>query len=138
MEPCAAELSADMPERIRFHTVAERILHMSDPQSMVGELEIQSTAAVLNRSVHVIVDGNDRVFKYNDSAQCAKGPLIVKFTPHGEAGHYQGMMPVRISAISPLPKLTVTKRKNLASSKSHVLTSSPYKLDLEQKKEEKQ
>ncbi|KAL8585211.1 hypothetical protein ACOMHN_013226 [Nucella lapillus] len=134
MEPCAAELSADMPERIRFHTVAERILHMSDPQSMVGELEIQSTAAVLNRSVHVIVDGNDRVFKYNDSAQCAKGPLIVKFTPHGEAGHYQGMMPARISAISPLPKLTVTKRKNLASSKSHVLTSSPYKLDLEQKK----
>ena len=134
MEPCAAELSADMPEHLRFQTVAERILHMSDTQSMVGELEIQSTAAVLNRPVHVMIDGNDHVSKYNNSAQCAKGPLVVKYTPHADAGHYEAMVPVRVSAISPIPKLTVTKRKTPASSKTHVLTSSPYKDGLEQKR----
>ena len=138
MEPCAAELSADMPEHLRFQTVAERILHMSDPQSMVGELEIQSTAAVLNRPVHVMIDGNNHVSKYNNSAQCAKGPLVVKYTPHADAGHYEAMVPVRISAISPIPKLTVTKRKTPASSKTHVLTSSPYKDGLEQKRKKKQ
>ena len=66
---------------------------MSDPQSMVGELEIQSTAAVLNRSVHVMIDSNDHVSKYNDSAQCAKDPLVVKYTPHADTGHYEATVP---------------------------------------------
>ena len=81
-----------------------------------------------------LIDGNDHVSKYSDSAQCAKGPLVVKYTLRADAGHYEAMVPVRISAISPIPKLTVTKRKTPASSKAQVLTSSPYKEGLEQKR----
>ncbi|KAL8608290.1 hypothetical protein ACOMHN_042157 [Nucella lapillus] len=60
------ELSADMPERIRFHTVAERILHMSDPQSMVGELEIQSTAAVTGQYIQENVKVKELIRRQNE------------------------------------------------------------------------
>ena len=38
LEQGSAVLSADTPDRLRFETVAERIFHMSDPKSLVGEL----------------------------------------------------------------------------------------------------
>ena len=128
---------------------------MSDPASMIGEREIQATAAVLNRPVHVIIEGSQNVCKYNENARSTEGPVTVKFIPREDAGHYEGMVlistsgsqlnPVgntelcegiapRISSISPVPKLSGTKRKANASSKSQVLTSSPYKQNLEGKK----
>lgn len=137
-EPGAAVLSADMPARIQFHSVAERILHMSDQKSMVGELEIQATAKVLDRPVHVVMVGTDHISKYNASDNCTNDPVIVKYIPHADAGHYEAMVRLaapRIIDLSPIPRVVGgSKRKTPESSKSHLFTSSPYKNNLEQKK----
>ncbi|XP_070208116.1 uncharacterized protein [Littorina saxatilis] len=137
-EPGAAVLSADMPARIQFRTVAERILHMSDPKSMVGELEIQATAKVLDRPVHVVVVGTDHVSEYNASDNCTNDPVIVKYIPNADAGHYEAMVRLaapRVIDLSPLPRVVGgNKRKTPESSKSHLFTSSPYKSNLERKK----
>lgn len=144
LEPSAAELNADMPQRLRFQTVAERILHMSNPKSMVGELEIQATAAALKRAVHVIIDGTGHVSKYNETAQCDERPVAVKFIPNGDSGHYEGTVlstipmpttvPPRICFISPLPRRVAATKRRPMSSKSNILTSSPYKVALETRK----
>ena len=42
VEPDTAVLSADMSERLQFNTLVERIVHMSDPKSMVGGLNWRS------------------------------------------------------------------------------------------------
>ena len=63
-EPDAAVLSADMPERLQLNTLGERIVHMSDPKSMVGELEVQSTAEVLGRPTHVSIAPGNHIVEY--------------------------------------------------------------------------
>ena len=60
--------------------------------------------------------------------------LSVKYTPYQDAGHYETITVTRISAISPLPKMIGTKRKAPTTSKSQIITSSPYKKELERKK----
>ena len=77
MDPGAAELNADMPERLNFSTVAERVVHMSDPKAMVGELEITSTAKTLGRSIHVHVEGSSFNSRYT-AGNSTKAPLMVK------------------------------------------------------------
>ena len=67
----------------------------------------------------------------------AKCPLVVKYIAHEDAGHYEAVVPDRVSAISPLPKLEGNKRKTPTSSKSQILASIPYKNKLEQKKKKK-
>ena len=119
-EPDAAVLSADMPERLQFNTLAERIVHMSDPKSMFGGLEVQSTAEEIGRPNKV--------------------PLLVKYLPHQDADHYEciaGLIYVRIRDISPLPNIYGSKRNISSGSKSQILTSSPYKDALELKKRQK-
>ena len=63
-EPGAAILSADIPQRIRFNTVAERIVYMADVRAMVGEQEIKATAEVLGRKIIVLIDGSTHESKY--------------------------------------------------------------------------
>jgi len=129
VEPGAATLSADMPRHLQFQTVADRILHMSHPQAMVGELEIQNTAEVLERPVHVFIEGTGHVAQYTPRNGTKGHALSVKYIPHEDAGHYEAMTarPTRIGEISPLPKMKEKKRKAPASSKAQVFTSSPYK-----------
>ena len=55
------------PKQLYFRTVAERILHMSNPQSIASELEIKSTAEELVRPVHVMTEGTGHVFKHNNA-----------------------------------------------------------------------
>ena len=143
-DPGAAELCADMPSSVHFETFGDRILHMSDPQAMVGELEIKYTAKTLGRTIHVEVAGGSFIAKY-DEGDASMAPLRVKYFPNADAGHYEAIANatpitprrrVAISDISPIPKIiTGTKRK---TSKSHVLTGSPYKDALEKKKTRKE
>ena len=132
-DPGAAALSANMPH-LKFKTVAERIAHMSHPQAMVGELDIQSTADLLQRPVHVFIEGTDHVSKYTPRNGAEGHALSVKYTPYQDAGHHEAITATRISAISPLPKMIGTKRKAPTASKSQIITSSPYKKELERKK----
>ena len=135
VEADAAVLSADMPEHLQFNTLAEHIVHMSDPKSMVGELEVQNTAEVLGRPIHVTIAPGNHIVEYVPKNVCDKDPLLVKYLPHQDAGHYECIvgLSVTIRDISPLPNIYGSKR-NISGSKSQILTSSPYKDALELKK----
>ena len=137
VEPDAAILSADMPDRLQFHTLAERIVHMSQPTSMIGELEIQSTVDVLGREIHVHIATADHIVKYvPTSANLGDGPLSVHYLPNEDAGHYEAYIAtsrVRIRDLSPIPNIYGLTRKVSRGSKSLILTESPYKDALERK-----
>ena len=70
---------------------------------------------------------------------CDKVPLLVKYLPHQDAGHYECIvgLSIRIRDISPLPNIYGSKRNISSGSKSQILTSSPYKDALELKKKDK-
>ena len=51
-------LSADMPPNLKFKPFIDRIEHMSNPLSMIGEQEVKATAEVVGRNVHVIIEGH--------------------------------------------------------------------------------
>ena len=53
-----AALSADMPPNLKFKTLIDRIEHMSNPLSKIGEHEVQATAEVVGRNIHVIIEGH--------------------------------------------------------------------------------
>ena len=141
VEPDAAILSADMPDRLQFHTLAERIVHMSQPTSMIGELEIQSTVDVLGREIHVHIATADHIVKYvPTSANLGDGPLSVHYLPNEDAGHYEAYIAtsrVRIRDLSPIPNIYGLTRKVSRGSKSLILTESPYKDALEKKRKER-
>ena len=131
-----------MPEGLQFNTLAERIVHMSDPKSMVGELEVQSTAEVLGRPIHVSIAPGNHIVEYVPKDVCDKVPLLlVKYLPHQDAGHYECIvgLSVGIRDVSPLPNIYGSKRNISSGSKSQILTSSPYKdaLELNTKTKEK-
>jgi hypothetical protein len=145
VEPGSASLSADMPHGTVYRTLAERILAMSDPNSMVGELEIQSTSTFLQREIHVYV--GTQIIKYgSEIGQKLDVPLKVKYTPFDDAGHYESIVSFdlvntsprtktrrKLEYIRPTPSSTTTKllkRKERATC-SEILTSSPYKSTLE-------
>ena len=52
--------------------------------------------------------------------------------PHGDAGHYEAIISLRLNDISPLPH-KVRKSKSTRASKAEILTSSLYKKKLEMK-----
>ena len=53
-----AALSADMPPNLKFKTLIDRIEHMSNPLSMIGEQEVKATAKVVGRNILVIIEGH--------------------------------------------------------------------------------
>lgn len=115
---------------------------MNDQNAMVGELEMKSIAKILGRSIHVQVEGSSFVSKYTEDDNTSMALLMVKYFPNEDAEHYEAMMPptpitsrrpAPISTISPFSTLNAKKRKTAAASsfKSHVLTDSPYKCNLQ-------
>ena len=80
VEHDAAVLSADMPERLQFNTLAERIVFTCPIQilikSMVGKLEVQSTAEVLGRPIHVSIAPGNHIVEYVPKDVCYKVPLL--------------------------------------------------------------
>ena len=77
-------LSADMPPNIKFKTLIDRIEHMSNPVSMIGEQEVKATAEVVGRNIHVIIEGHSS--RSNVMYRGCDGdnlpPILVKYTPH--------------------------------------------------------
>ena len=92
MDLGAAELCADMPSNLQFQTFGERILHMSEPQAMVGELEIKYTAKTLGRTIHVEVEGSSFIAKYTEG-HASMALLRVKYFPNADACHYEAIVP---------------------------------------------
>ena len=124
-----AAMSADMPPNLKFKTLIDRIEHMSNPLSKVGEHEVQTTAEVVGRNIHVIIEGHSS--RSNVMYRGCDGdylpPILVKYTPHGDAGHYEAII---MNDISPLLQ-KVRKKKSIRASKAKVFTGSPYKKQLE-------
>ena len=120
-----AALSAAMPPNLKFKTLIDRIEHMSNPLSMIGEQEVKATAEVVGRNVHVIIEGHDSFSRSNVMYRGCDGddlpPVLVKYTPYGDAGHYEALISLRVNDISPLPQ-KVRKKKSIRASKAEVLT----------------
>ena len=59
-------------------------------------------------------------------------PILVKYTPHGDTGHYEALISLRVNDVSPLPQ-KVRKNNSIRASKAEVglHTSSPYKKQLQ-------
>ncbi len=57
-------------------------------------------------------------------------PILVKYTPHGDTGHYEALISLRVNDVSPLPQ-KVRKKNSIRASKAEILTSSPYKKQLQ-------
>ena len=105
-------LSADMPPNPKLKTFIDRIEHMFNPVSIIGEQGVKATAKVVGRNIHVIIEGHSsrsnvmyRGFDGDDLP-----PILVKYTPHGDAGHYEALIPLRVNDISPLPQKERKKR----------------------------
>ena len=142
VEPDGWILSADMPNGVKFDTMAEMILAMSSPSTMIGEIEIVATSKMLKRKIEVVDDrGHHLVY---GAAYTSQPPLYVRYIHNNDAGHYEAGLvignpasiglPPTMADISPIPvraQSTVTKRK-ARSGKSQILTSSPYKKALEE------
>ena len=132
-EPDEAALNADMPLNINFKTLTDRILHMSNPLAMIGEREIKCTAEVIGRTLHVMIEESSSPIVYRGGVgDDNQPPIVVKYMPHGDAGHYEAIISLRLNDISPLPQ-KVRKSKSTRASKAEILTSSPYKKKLEMK-----
>lgn len=97
IEPGSELLSADMPERVRFNSLAERILSMSEEKSMIGEMEIVATAAFIQREIQV-VNQQGGIYKYGRNIKTGK-PIIVKYTELAPAvGHYDSVVSMSTSS----------------------------------------
>ena len=114
VEPDGWILSADMPNGVKFDTMAEKILAMSSPSTMIGEIEIVATSKMLKRKIEVVDDrGHHLVY---GAAYTSQPPLYVRYIHNNDAGHYEAGLVI----------------ENPAS--IGLLTSSPYKKALEEDK----
>ena len=119
-----AALSADMPPNLKFKTLIDRIEHMFNPVSMM----VKTTAKGVGRNIHVIIEGQSSrsnvLYRGCDGDDLP--PILVKYRPtsHGDAGHYEALISLRVNDISPLPQKEHNK-KSIRASKAEVLTSSP-------------
>lgn len=155
-------INADLPRRLRYTSVNDRILAMADPVAMPGELELVSTAKVLNRSIYVLKRENVAISRYAVDECLGEDPLFVLFESVGEdVSHYDCLIhaenteenqakapssPERsenqrdiaslIESISPVPKLLPCKKRTRKAESAAILTSSPYKQSLQEKKKE--
>ena len=123
--------NVDMPNHVHFADIGERILHMSDPKSMVGEAEVRSTSQALGISIHVKMEGSGFTSSYD--VENSKNDVFVKYIPNADAGHYEALVRrPSLQTISPFPKHFASKSST--ASASQVFTASPYKKGLEAKK----
>ena len=79
-------VNADLPPRIRFASVQERIAAMADPTCMPGELEINATSVILDRPICVMSKNNSVISIYGVNST---EPLFVQFESVGQdVEHY--------------------------------------------------
>jgi hypothetical protein len=150
----STRLNADLPPDKHFASIQERIAAVACPKEMVGELEIVATSNAIQRQISVKCA--NETLSYGE--QYPGVPLVVRFTSMEDAedcGHYdcvvqhvqktrhesvRGVSPVRHyigpEVISPKPTHTPGQKKGRASTRSEVLTSSPYKRALSERKKQ--
>lgn len=151
---CLAPVGLPMPPGKHFASIQERIAAVACPKEMVGELEIVATSNAIQRQISVKCA--NETLSYGE--QYPGIPLVVRFTSMDDAedfGHYdcvvqhaqktrpesvRGVSPVRHyigpEVISPKPTLTPGQKKKRAPTRSEVLTASPYKRALSERKEQ--
>ncbi|MEW8542637.1 MAG: hypothetical protein AB2693_03805 [Candidatus Thiodiazotropha sp.] len=155
-------INADLPQRLHYSSVNDRILAMADPLAMPGELELISTAKVLHRPIFVVNIDGVVISHYDINGSLGDAPLYVQFESVGEdVGHYdclihtgcfeqcqsstdrsldqpkqsesQHNLSSIIQGISPIPKRLPAKKRVRKVETAAILTSSPYKNALQEK-----
>ena len=133
VEPDGRILSADMPNGVKFDTMAERILAMSSPLTMIGEIEIVARNKMLKRKIEVVDDrGHHLVY---GAAYTSQPPLYVRYIHNNDAGHYEAGLvignpasiglPPTMDDISPIP-VRGYARNQPSQSERHDLESHRY------------
>ena len=148
-------LNADLPQRIRYSSLNDRILDIAIPTTMPGEMEIVCLAKVLQTPIHVVGEDNMFISRYGDDA-IGNSPLTVRYRRVGEdVGHYDCLLRNNmnrsfeqvnasetrdiIHGISPLPKRLPKKTKRAIKTESAaILTSSPYQKSLQERTKKRQ
>ena len=115
---------------------------MVNPTEMVGEIEIAATTHCIQRPVHVCV-GNS-VLEFGTEFVDSNAIVVNYLTPGEDVGHYEAVFPstdqqtdesdpcrkmVTPAMLSPISKAAISKART-RTSKSEIITSSPYKDDL--------
>ena len=143
-------LNADLPQRIRYSSLNDRILDNAIPTTMPEEMEIVCLAKVLKNLIHVVGEDDMFISRYGDDA-IGNSPLTVRYRRVGEdVGHYDCLLRNNmnrsfeqvnasetrdiIHGISPLPKRLPMKTKRARKTESAaILTSSPYQKSLQER-----
>lgn len=138
-------VNADLPiHKSSFDSIEDRITEMSNPTEMVGEIEIIAVTRILAKQIDIHT--GDGVVHHYGPEFAENGIVSMKYNGSGsDAGHYEAL--VKLSSdetnteksligpdvVSPIPKINSkpSKRKTM---KSEVITSSPYKKNLLEKK----
>ena len=148
-----AVINSNMPDQ--FASIDERIIAMTDPKCLPGELEIVATCRALKKQIRILGYNNREIASYGDKSQ---PKLYVRFRNIGQdVGHYDcvvmeklpqsqsqsrvqhsdqcsGTQPTRrIDDLLQEPHLPKRRRTNRCE-KATVLTSSPSRASLEAKR----
>ena len=85
-----ARLNTDLPQRIHYESIADRIASMSDPMEHVGEIEIIATTEALGRSIEIYSE-HGHVKKYGTLTDDT--PLVKFISLDEYVGHYNCLIP---------------------------------------------
>ena len=83
------------PDHLRFACFQDRLDHMANPTSSVGELEIIGTAKYLNKTIIVVDESFNQINVYNDVHERREDEsIMIAFHKIGEfIGHYNAVIP---------------------------------------------
>ena len=132
----SAAVNSDMPSSVAFCFLEDRILHMANPTSPVGEMEISALSEVLQQPIHIINAETGSVVKYKEGSFPLAQPVSLLYSPHGDnAGHYDcaAESAVSVALISPACNVAPKKlaKRKARKTEAEIVTSSPYKRKLE-------
>ena len=130
-------VNADVPNNKRYNSMEERIEAISHQKEMVGEIEVLATTKCLHRTIEVFV-GTSKIV-YGNEFRDMKPPIRLQFIAGvNDAGHYNSIvMQPSTNFITPQvlsPARSFNHKTRGRTTRSEVLTSSPYKRKLSQAK----
>lgn len=133
------KVNADLPQRLCYASIEDRIASMANPSEIIGDIEIVATARCLQRPVHVCV--GESVLEFGTEFQ-ESGAIMLKYINLSEdAGHCEALVPITgqltdqpelvrkvttPAIMSPIPKPAISRVKR-RTTKSEIINSSPYK-----------
>ena len=91
-------LNGDLPPRIRYVTVADRIDGMAESHAMIGELEISAIGKVLQRPIVILDEHLQTMVKFGEDIFPNNETILMKFQPlENDAGHYSAVIHLEIA-----------------------------------------